>query len=81
MRIAFWSDRNVANDVAWRSMSSAMRGGIRNPHVDVPTKKIGVQRGAVPPITNAHPFVAVAAKRRRLNCAASPARDRPTHDS
>ena len=32
------------------------RGGIRNPYVDVPAKKIGVRNeGAVPPIPNAHP--------------------------
>jgi hypothetical protein len=36
------------------------RGGIRNPYVDIPVKKYGVRNeGAVPPITNAHPFVAV----------------------
>jgi hypothetical protein len=35
------------------------RGGIRNPYVDVPAKKYGVRNtGAVPPITNAHPFIA-----------------------
>ena len=36
------------------------RGGIRNPYADVPAKKFGVRNaGAVPPIPNAHPFVAV----------------------
>ena len=36
------------------------RGGIRNAYVDVPVKKYGVRNeGAVPPIPNAHPFVAV----------------------
>ena len=36
------------------------RGGIRNAYVDVPVKKYGVRNeGAVPPIQNAHPFVAV----------------------
>jgi len=35
------------------------KGGIRNPYVDVPVKKYGVRNeGAVPPIANAHPFVA-----------------------
>jgi hypothetical protein len=35
------------------------RGGIRNPYVDVPAKKYGVRNsGAVPPIRNAHPFLA-----------------------
>jgi hypothetical protein len=36
------------------------RGGIRNPYVDVPAAKYGVRNeGAVPPVANAHPFVAV----------------------
>ena len=36
-----------------------VKGGIRNPYVDVPTKKIGVPNsGAVPPIKNPHPFIA-----------------------
>jgi hypothetical protein len=36
-----------------------VRGGIRNPYVDVPTKKIGVPNsGAEPPIKNPHPFIA-----------------------
>ena len=55
-------DRNVANDGSLMALDEFgnARGGIRNPYVDVPTKKIGVRNeGAVPPITNAHPFVAV----------------------
>jgi alpha/beta hydrolase family protein len=36
-----------------------VRGGIRNPYVDFPTKKIGVPNsGAEPPIKNPHPFIA-----------------------
>jgi hypothetical protein len=55
-------DRNVTNDGSLMALDEYgnARGGIRNPYVDVPTKKIGVRNeGAVPPITNAHPFVAV----------------------
>ena len=55
-------DRTVANDGSLMALDEHgnARGGIRNPYVDVPTKKIGVRNeGAVPPITNAHPFVAV----------------------
>lgn len=36
-----------------------VKGGIRNPYVDFPTKKIGVPNsGAEPPIKNPHPFIA-----------------------
>jgi hypothetical protein len=36
-----------------------VKGGIRNPYVDVPTAKIGVPNsGAEPPIKNPHPFIA-----------------------
>jgi hypothetical protein len=55
-------DRNVANDGSVMSLDEwgNARGGIRNPYVDVPVKKYGVRNeGAVPPIPNAHPFVAV----------------------
>src|SRR5712691_257001 len=55
-------DRNVANDGSLMALDEYgnARGGIRNPYVDVPVKKIGVRNeGAVPPIPNAHPFVAV----------------------
>jgi Alpha/beta hydrolase domain len=55
-------DRSVANDgsvMALDELGNA-KGGIRNPYVDVPVKKYGVRNaGAVPPIANAHPFVAV----------------------
>ena len=62
MRIAFWWIATSANDGSLMALDEFgnARGGIRNPYVDVPTKKIGVRNeGAVPPITNAHPFVAV----------------------
>jgi len=55
-------DRNVANDGSVMALDEHRnaRGGIRNPYVDVPAKKYGVRNeGAVPPIPNAHPFVAV----------------------
>jgi hypothetical protein len=55
-------DRNAENDGSLMALDEHgnARGGIRNPYVDVPVKKIGVRNeGAVPPITNAHPFVAV----------------------
>jgi hypothetical protein len=36
-----------------------VKGGIRNPYVDVPTSKLGVPNsGAEPPIKNPHPFIA-----------------------
>ena len=55
-------DRNTANDGSLMALDEHgnAKGGIRNPYVDVPTRKIGVRNeGAVPPIANAHPFVAV----------------------
>jgi hypothetical protein len=55
-------DRNVANDGSVMALDEFgnAKGGIRNPYVDVPVKKYGVRNaGAVPPIPNAHPFVAV----------------------
>jgi hypothetical protein len=55
-------DRSVAGDGSLMALDEHgnARGGIRNPYVDVPAKKYGVRNeGAVPPITNAHPFVAV----------------------
>jgi hypothetical protein len=55
-------DRNVVNDGSLMALdeNGNARGGIRNPYVDVPAKKYGVRNeGAVPPIPNAHPFVAV----------------------
>jgi hypothetical protein len=55
-------DRNVAQDGSVMALDQHgnARGGIRNAYVDVPVKKYGVRNeGAVPPIPNAHPFVAV----------------------
>jgi hypothetical protein len=55
-------DRTEANDGSLMALDEHgnPRGGIRNPYVDVPAKKYGVRNaGAVPPIPNAHPFVAV----------------------
>ena len=55
-------DRNVGNDGSLMALDEYgnARGGIRNVFVDVPTRKYGVRNeGAVPPIANAHPFVAV----------------------
>jgi hypothetical protein len=55
-------DRHTANDGSLMALDEHgnARGGIRNPYVDVPSKKYGVRNaGAVPPIPNAHPFVAV----------------------
>jgi hypothetical protein len=55
-------DRDEANDGSLMALDEYgnARGGIRNPYVDVPAKKYGVRNaGAVPPIPNAHPFVAV----------------------
>jgi hypothetical protein len=54
-------DRNVTGDGSLMALDEQgnARGGIRNPYVDVPVKTYGVRNeGAVPPITNAHPFVA-----------------------
>jgi hypothetical protein len=55
-------DRTMPNDGSLMALDEHgnARGGIRNPYVDVPAKKYGVRNaGAVPPIPNAHPFVAV----------------------
>jgi hypothetical protein len=54
-------DRNVVNDGSVMALDEHgnPKGGIRNPYVDVPAMKYGVRNeGAVPPIPNAHPFVA-----------------------
>src|SRR5688572_22485281 len=55
-------DRNVTGDGSLMALDEYgnARGGIRNSYVDVPAKKYGVRNaGAMPPIPNAHPFVAV----------------------
>ncbi len=54
-------DRTVASDGLLMALDEygSPRGGIRNPYVDVPVKSFHVRNeGAVPPIPNAHPFVA-----------------------
>jgi hypothetical protein len=54
-------DRNVTGDGSVMALDEHgnPRGGIRSPYVDVPAKKYGVRNeGAVPPVANAHPFVA-----------------------
>ena len=54
-------DRNNTNDGSFMALDEYgnPRGGIRNPYVDVPVKAYGVRNaGAVPPVPNAHPFVA-----------------------
>jgi hypothetical protein len=54
-------DRNVTGDGSLMALDAHgnPRGGIRNPYVDVPAAKYGVRNeGAVPPVANAHPFVA-----------------------
>lgn len=55
-------DRDVTGDGSIMALDQYgnARGGIRNPYVDVPVKRYAVRNeGAVPPIKNAHPFVAV----------------------
>ena len=54
-------DRNEGNDGSLMALDEFgnARGGIRNPYVDIPVKKFAVRNaGAVPPVPNAHPFVA-----------------------
>ena len=64
-------DRDAANDGSLMALDEVgnVRGGIRNPYVDVPAKAYAVRNeGASPPIPNAHRFVAVrdAAARNQL---------------
>jgi hypothetical protein len=64
-------DRDVTNDGSLMALDEwgNVRGGIRNPYVDVAIKKYGVPNaGAAPPIPDAHPFVGSrdAAARDRL---------------
>jgi hypothetical protein len=56
-----YMDWNTDNDGSLMALDEYgnVKGGIRNPYVDVPTKKIGVPNsGAEPPIKNPHPFIA-----------------------
>jgi hypothetical protein len=58
----YYVDYNTDNDGSMLALDEYgnVKGGIRNPYVDVPAKSYHVPNsGAVPPIPNAHPFVAV----------------------
>ena len=58
----YYVDYNTENDGSLLALDEYgnVKGGIRNPYVDVPVKSYRVPNaGAEPPITNAHPFVAV----------------------
>jgi hypothetical protein len=57
----FYVDFNTEGDGSLLALDEAgnVKGGIRNPYVDVPTAKFGVPNsGAEPPIKNPHPFIA-----------------------
>jgi hypothetical protein len=57
----FYVDFNIDKDGSLLALDDAgnVKGGIRNPYVDVPTAKFGVPNsGAEPPIKNPHPFIA-----------------------
>ena len=57
----FYVDFNTDKDGSLLALDDAgnVKGGIRNPYVDVPTAKFGVPNsGAEPPIKNPHPFIA-----------------------
>jgi hypothetical protein len=56
-----YMDYNTAGDGTLMALDEYgnVKGGIRNPYVDVPVKKYGVPNsGAQPPIKNPHPFLA-----------------------
>ena len=57
----YYVDFNVDGDGSLLALDEGgnVKGGIRNPYVDVPTAKFGVPNsGAEPPIKNPHPFIA-----------------------
>jgi hypothetical protein len=57
----YYVDYNTANDDSLLALDEFgnVKGGIRNPYVDVPVKSYRVpNRGADPPIKNPHPFIA-----------------------
>src|SRR5215471_3494132 len=57
----FYVDYNVDKDGSLFALDEFgnVKGGIRNPYVDVPAAKFGVPNsGAEPPIKNPHPFIA-----------------------
>ena len=61
MRIGIYVDYNTDGDGSLLALdeSGNVKGGIRNPYVDVPAAKFGVPNsGAEPPIKNPHPFIA-----------------------
>ena len=58
----YYVDYNSANDGSLLALDEYgnVKGGIRNPYVDLPVRSYRVPNaGADPPIPNAHPFVAV----------------------
>jgi hypothetical protein len=57
----YYVDFNTDGDGSLLALDDAgnVKGGIRNPYVDVPAAKFGVPNsGAEPPIKNPHPFIA-----------------------
>ena len=57
----YYVDFNADGDGSLLALDEAgnVKGGIRNPYVDVPAAKFGVPNsGAEPPIKNPHPFIA-----------------------
>jgi hypothetical protein len=57
----YYVDYNTDNDGSMLALDEFgnVRGGIRNPYVDVPAKRYGAPNsGAEPPIKNPHPFIA-----------------------
>jgi hypothetical protein len=57
----YYVDFNTEGDGSLLALDEAgnVKGGIRNPYVDVPTAKVGVPNsGAEPPIKSPHPFLA-----------------------
>jgi hypothetical protein len=57
----YYVDFNADGDGSLLALDDAgnVKGGIRNPYVDVPAAKFGVPNsGAEPPIKNPHPFIA-----------------------
>jgi hypothetical protein len=57
----YYVDFNAAKDGSLLALDEVgnVKGGIRNPYVDVPMAKYGVPNsGAQPPIKNPHPFIA-----------------------
>jgi hypothetical protein len=56
----YYVDYNTENDGSLLALDEHgnVKGGIRNPYVDIPAKRYGVPNsGAVPPIKDPHPFI------------------------